>query len=893
MRRAGGSTAAAGPPRLAAIPPSLRLGARVDGRMVCDPALDPPTSSPNREADSMLQIVRSTRPLAFVLLLSLLVVATGCIRPFARPAPAPSPAAGGGPVPRGGGGADEDGPEPYAEVVTEEAVTDSGMVHVHRVDDKWLFEIPDEILGREILLVSRVASVPEGMGYGGQKANTQVIRWERNGPDDERIFLRVVRHTNVADEALPVARAVRGANFEPILRAFDIEALNDDSTSVVIDASPLFESDIPMFGLSQSRRDAYRVRSLDSNRTYVDWIKSFPRNLEVRHVLTYNAQTPPSNASTNSISIEMNQSMVLLPDEPMEPRIFDERVGFFNVSQVDYGRSDQKVVTRTYVTRWRLEPSDTAAFRRGELVDPVKPIIFYLDPATPEKWRPYLIQGIEDWQEAFEAAGFSNAIQGRMPPSFEEDPEFSPEDVRYSVIRWLPSQVQNASGPHVHDPRTGEILESDIQWYHNVANLLRNWYLIQTAAVNPAARRALFDDEVMGRLIRFVAAHEVGHTIGLQHNMKSSSAFPVDSLRAPGFVCREGVAPSIMDYARFNYVAQPEDEGACVDPRIGEYDRFAINWGYRPILDADADEERPTLDAWIREVEDDPVYAFGSSTPIDPTAQTEAVGSDAMEASDLGIENLKRILPNLVEWSSDGREGENYEELAELYNNVIGQWNRYMGHVGTVVGGVTRTRKRIGQEGAVYEFVDEATQRRAMDFFARQAFDPPTWMVDEEILSKIENPSTVDRMRSIQVRVVNLILDPGRMQRLIEAEARNGGDYYSLGEMFEDLRGSIWGELDSGASIGVYRRNLQRGHLERLEYLMTQEFLLPIFIFGGLSDFFTSVDVSQSDIRAFVRGELHGLRDAIERTLRRRLDRTTELHLRDALARIDDILDPD
>ena len=832
----------------------------------------------------MVRTSGTARRLALVFPLILLLAASGCVRPFARPSAGPSAS--------GGDGGDDDGPAPYAEVVTEEAVTDSGMVHVHRVDDQILFEIPNDLLEREILLVTRTASVPDGMGYGGQKLNTQVVRWERNGSNDERIFLRVVTHANVAEEALPVARAVRSANFEAILRAFDIEALNDDSTSVVIDATPLFESDIPMLGLRQSFRDQYRIRSLDSDRTYVDWVKSFPRNVEVRHVLTYTAQTPPTNATTNAISVEMNQSMILLPDEPMEPRMYDERVGFFNVSQVDYGRSDQKVVTRTYVTRWRLEPSDPAAFRRGELVDPVEPIVYYLDPATPEKWRPYLIQGIEDWQEAFEAAGFSNAIQGRMPPSFEEDPEFSPEDVRYSVIRWLPSQVQNASGPHVHDPRTGEILESDIQWYHNVANLLRNWYLIQTGAVNPAARRALFDDGVMGELIRFVAAHEVGHTIGLQHNMKSSSAFPVDSLRAPGFVCRNGVAPSIMDYARFNYVAQPEDEGACTDPRIGEYDRFAINWGYRPVLDADADEEQPTLDAWIREVEDDPVYYFGNSTPIDPSAQTEAIGSDATEASDLGIENLKRILPNLIEWSSDGREGENYEELGELYNNVIGQWNRYMGHVGTVVGGVTRTRKRIGQEGPVYEFVDEATQRRAMDFFARQAFEPPTWMIDEEILSRIENPSTVDRMRGIQVRVVNLILDPGRMQRLIEAEARNGDDHYSLGDMFGDLRDAIWGELETGAPIGVYRRNLQRGHLERLEFLMTSELTLPAFVFAALSDFFTSVDVSQSDIRAFVRGELTGLQEAIEGALRRDLDRTTELHLRDARARIDEILDP-
>ena len=843
----------------------------------------------------MVRFAIARRRRALLLPLFLLVAVTGCIRPFARPATGPSAAGGGGPGGgggRGGGGGDDDGPEPYSEVVTEEAVTDSGMVHVHRVDDQILFEIPNDLLGREILLVTRTAGVPDGMGYAGQKLNTQVIRWERNGANDERIFLRVVTHANVAEEGLPVARAVRGANFEAILDAFDIEALNDDSTSVVIDVTGLFESDVPMLGLRQSFRDQYRIRSLDSDRTWVEWVKSFPRNVEVRHVLTYNAQSPPSNATTTAISVEMNQSMILLPDEPMQPRLFDERVGFFNVSQVDYGRSDQKVVTRNYITRWRLEPSDTAAFRRGELVDPVKPIVYYLDPATPEKWRPYLIQGIEDWQEAFEAAGFSNAIQGRMPPSFEEDPEFSPEDVRYSVIRWLPSQVQNASGPHVHDPRTGEILESDIQWYHNVANLLRNWYLIQTGAVNPAARRALFDDEVMGELIRFVAAHEVGHTIGLPHNMKSSSGFSVDSLRAPGFVCRNGVAPSIMDYARFNYVAQPEDEGACTDPRVGPYDRFSVNWGYRPILDEDTDGERATLDAWIREVEDDPVYHFGDGTPIDPTSQTEAIGSDAMEASDLGIENLKRILPNLIEWSSDGREGENYEELAELYSNLIGQWNRYMGHVGTVVGGVTRTRKRIGQEGAVYEFVDEATQRRAMDFFARQAFEPPTWMIDEEILSKIENPSTVDRMRSIQVRVVNLVLDPGRLQRLIEAEARNGDDHYSLGEMFADLRDAIWGELETGAPIGVYRRNLQRGHLERLEFLMTSELTLPNFVFAGLSNFFTSVDVSQSDIRAFVRGELMGLQEAIEGTLRRDLERTTELHLRDALARIDNILDP-
>jgi hypothetical protein len=817
------------------------------------------------------------------------LIAAGCIPPRQGPATSPRP---GGAAAAARGGGDAEGPKAYDEVVTDSAVTDSGMVHLHRVDEKLLFEIPNELLGREVLLVSRTARVPDGLGYGGLKSNTQVVRWEKNPAKKDQLLLRVVSHENVAADSLPIWGSVQASNLEPILRSFDVEAYNADTTSTVIDATPLFESDVPMLGLGQGARDAYRVRSLDNSRSYVAWSRSFPRNVEVRHVLTYSAQTPPTNASTGAITIEMNQSMILLPDDPMQPRLYDERVGFFSISQVDYGRSDQTVRTRRYITRWRLEPSDPAAFARGELVEPVKPIVYYVDPGTPEKWRPYLIAGVEDWNVAFEEAGFRNAIQGRMPPSPEEDPEFSPEDVRYSVIRWLSSEVQNAFGPHVHDPRTGEILESDIGWYHNVARILRNWYFIQTAAVNPAARGVMFEDEVMGNLIRFVSAHEVGHTLGLQHNMKSSSAFPVDSLRAPGFVCRNGVAPSIMDYARFNYVAQPGDEDVCVDPKIGEYDKYAIRWGYRPIPEAgSADAERPILDGWVREHEDNPVYYFGSSTPIDPSGQTEAIGSDAMEASALGIENLKRIVPNILTWTESQQIGEDYSEIQDLYNQVLGQWNRYMAHVAENIGGITRTRKVVGQDGPVYEFVDEATQRRAMAFFEAQAFTPPRWLAAEDLITRFENPSTVERIRGLQVAALNRVLDPGRMQRLIEAEARVGDDAYTLGEMLDDLRGAVWSELSTGGSIDIFRRNLQRGYLERLEFLMTSE--APTIAFGNFAAFFTSVDVSQSDIRPFVRGELVSLRASIDAALRRNPDRATELHLRDAIVRIDDILDPD
>lgn len=780
--------------------------------------------------------------------------------------------------------------QPYAKVVTKEHKTDEGLFKVHQKDNTYLFEIPDSLLKREMLMVTRIAKTASGIGFGGGKTNTQVLRWEKK---QKQILLRVVSHNIVADTILPVHEAVVNSNLEPILFAFPIKAFSKDSTATVIDATALFSTDVKPLGFPAFYRKFYQATRLDKTRSYIDRVSSYPQNIEIRHVKTYFANKAPSNSALGSITLEMSNSMILLPKVPMKRRYFDERVGWFARGQTDYGLEAQESKTVTFLDRWRLEvkDEDIEKFKRGELVEPKKQIVYYVDRATPKEWVPYIKKGIEDWQVAFEAAGFKNAIIAKDPPSKEEDPDWSPEDVRYSVVRYLASPIPNANGPHVSDPRSGEILESDINWYHNVMSLLHNWFFIQTAAINPDARGNNFKTEVMGRLIRFVSSHEVGHTLGLPHNMGSSSAYPVDSLRSASFTKKYGTAPSIMDYARFNYVAQPEDKGVALMPNIGVYDKYAISWGYRPILDKDAKDEKETLDAWILKHAGDPMYRFGHQQAggvVDPSSQTEDLGDDAMKASMYGIKNLQRILPRLEEWTSE--KGETYENLSTMYGQVLSQFNRYMGHVSANIGGVYEHYKTTDQEGAVYTHVDKAIQKEALKFVVDELFKTPEWMLDENIFSKTEFSGAVERVRGLQARTLNNILDPGRMARMIENETLNGSSKaYTLVNMMSDVRKGVWSEIYSGASIDTYRRNLQRAHLDRLDYLLNKAKDQRGTNSGYRKR--SGITINQSDVKSVARGELKRIqRDAKKaaysgNTLRR-------YHLQDVVDRIDMILEP-
>lgn len=759
----------------------------------------------------------------------------------------------------------------YSDFVTETTKTDDGLFKVHETKDHFYYEIPDSLLNKELLLVTRIKKLPSGFGGGylnaGSKIKTQVLVWEQY---KDKILLKIKSYNAIANDTLPISLSVKSNNLEPILYAFDIETKNPDATATLIDVTTFFSTDVKgISGISSSNRDAYKVKKLDPSRSFINSIKSFPKNIEVVQDFTFEAGAPSSESEANTISIRVNQSMILLPEKPMMPRTFDKRVGYFSIGTVDYNSEQLKSERKTFIKRWRLEPKDWDAYFRGELVEPVKPIVYYLDPATPEKLRKYIKQGVDDWQKVFETAGFKNAIMAKYPPTKEEDPEFSMEDIRYSSIRYVASTTRNATGPSVADPRSGEILESDVIWYHNHLRSYRNRYLLETGAANPKARTLDTPAEDIGEMMRMVISHEVGHALGLPHNMAASYAYPVDSLRSGNFTQKYGIATTIMDYARYNYVAQPGDENVRFIRQLGPYDHYAINWGYRQIEHAKTSEaEIPTLDKWIEEKGDDPMYRFGGER-FDPSAQTEGIGNDQIKASDYGLKNLKIVAKNLKDWTSN--QTNDYNDLKELYEELLSVWGRYSGHVTGTIGGVFEYNKKPNQPGEVYKLSDKQYQQKALKWLNTNVFETQDWLLDKNILTYIYPSEHTERLLRYQSRPLNTLLSESTLERMINSEVYSD-DTYSPSQMVKDLRYGIFSEINKKTSVDVYRRNLQKAFINKLGNLLQSK----------------SVN---SDINAIARGELNHLKYQLS-TASGAINSISKYHYNDCKATIDQLLNP-
>jgi hypothetical protein len=814
----------------------------------------------------------------------------------------PQQDAGGAPA--GGGGANralpDPNPRPYDRVITPDAKTKKGVFTVHQIRSHVFYEIPASELGKDYLWVSLIARTTLGVGYGGQADGNRVVRWEKHG---DRIYLRSVSYEIVADDKLPIAQAVHAANNDTILMAFNVDAYSKDGAPV-IDVTRLFTTEVPEF----SARARLRARAFDASRSFFERVAAYPTNIEVEATHTF---TSPIDAAggggapapapggfggagmrPGSASVLMHYSMIKLPEKPMQPRIFDERVGYFSITQEDFGQDEHRAPKRTYITRWRLEKKDPSA----ELSEPVKPIVYYVDPATPEKWRPWVKKAIEDWQPAFEKAGFKNAIIARDAPTPQEDPDWSPEDARYSVVRWLPSTTENAVGPHIADPRSGEVLNADIQLYHNVMNLARDWYFIQVGALDKNAQKLPLSDELMGRLLEYVIAHEVGHTLGFQHNMKSSSLYDAKNVRNAEWVHKMGHVATLMDYSRFNYVAQPEDNIPPADliPGIGPYDKWATMWGYKPIPSAHSpEEEKKTLDEWAREQDTTPWLRFSTAGAAgsDPGENTEAVGdSDAVWATTMGLKNLHRVMDMLITAST--KPGEPYTDLAEIYGRILGQWTLEMGHVAVIPGGIDSQTKYAGQKGVIFTPVPRERQVAAVKFLNDNAFKTPDFFIRPEILERIEPVGVLGRIQTAQTSVLNRVLNNQRLARLVEIEAIDGAKSYHPVEFLADVRHGVWSELDAGTvRIDAYRRNLQRSYVELLNQKLNARAIAAAGGRGGGGNAAANEEMND-EVRPYFRAELRTLSAEIAKALPKVTDAETRLHLDDMRDQIAKALDP-
>ena len=705
-----------------------------------------------------------------------------------------------------------------------------GVINAYINDDnKMYFEINKDLLNVEILVVTRLAQIPSGYSAyinAGSKTSEQVIEFQKK---NNSINIRQLSFNNVANQEDPINQSVIENNFPPILASFEIK--NSGANSFLIDVSNYFLNDSPGFNIINSRiKEQYKIGNVDKKRSSIDSARSFPENIEILNTLTFDTKKPPRENKTKTFSFQVNHSFILLPEDRMKLRYYDERVGWFTVNKIDYSSEALKSDSYKLIRRWRLEPKNEEAYLNGELVEPKKQIVYYLDPATPIKWRPYFKKGIEDWNSVFEKAGFKNAIVAKEAPSIEEDPDFSPEDIRYSTVRYVASTTRNATGPSVSDPRTGEILESDIIWYHNHLRSYRNRYLLETGAANPKARTLNTPKEEIGEMMRMVISHEIGHALGLPHNMKASSAYPVDSLRSGEFTQKMGIAATIMDYARYNYIAQPGDKNIRFVRQLGPYDDYSIEWGYRYFPGKNLLQEKEILTKYVDQKSLNPIYMFGSSRG-DPNTQTENIGDDPIKASTYGLKNLKIVANNFMDWVHEPNK--DYSDLNEIYDELLGVYSRYIFHVIGIVGGINQTLHNTNQDNIfTYVNVDKAYQMEALSFLDLELWKTPNWLRNKKIISQINNLDGLYKIEKIQERAINSLLSNYRLNKMLSASKTIEGNALEFDNLIDMLFESI---IDKIAPTDQFSRNLQISFTKKINTLIEEDDLEGVIKSKALS----------------------------------------------------------
>lgn len=713
--------------------------------------------------------------------------------------------------------------------------TAKGMITIHKVDgEKLYFELPMSIFGREMLLGSTVSETSSNdHGVVGYKSKTPLhVMFTKEGFKSVQLCLVNDVYSSEGKDA-GIDEAVRRSTIPGIYRAFKIEAYNPDSTAVVIDVTKLFMEDnddltpfdpYSTFGYKPFSRST----SFQKENSHLGEIKAFDDNVTVKSYLSYTTTVTYTNGKITgkiedkrAFTALVTRTLLLLPEEPMRPRIADPRMNIFVTGKARFASNMNRGTLPVYYARhWRVEPKDVEAYKRGELVEPVKPIVFYLDNNLPEAWKPYAREGIEQWNDAFEKIGFKNVVQVRDFPTPEEDPEFDPDNLKYSCIRYAPLAFQNAMGPSWDDPRTGEIITASVMVYHDIIKLLNRWRFLQTAGADPRVRTMNIPDSIMGDALRYVLSHEVGHCLGFMHNMSASAAIPVDSLRSPSFTRKYGTTYSIMDYARFNHVAQPGDYERGVQmtpPRMGVYDEYAVKWLYTYLPDAKTPEaEKPWLDSLIRVHADDPIYRYGKQqvyNTLDPTSLSEDLGDDHVKASEYGIRNLKFILKHLNEWY--GESDNDLTARESMYKMLLNQYLLFVNHVYNVKGGIAMNERKAGDPRPSYSFIDGDYQRRAQQFLIDQLHDLD-WIDDPELLKELPLQGNLS-VRVQRLLVAYITADKGSFGRMIDP-APNA---YSITEHADDAMKGIFLHTYQGKNLTPRDRSNQNSYVDML-LLMTR-----------------------------------------------------------------------